>query len=287
MGITDFISTPKGKLATALIAVLFVVMLYEMKDFAGSLWPSEAQVESQKKTLKKLHEQYREALTLEREIDAKRGRFLARSKDFWLDARDGDPKVKAMATLEAAANNSDLELNSNWNPKPSQVADGVFAYEIRIDTTATMENISGFLAAIYQQSPLFYWQGISLRPENLRDPEKVRFSGRLRFLNITNEKLAKFLTEEPDVPAAAAPAPQAAKGSAETPPSQPRRPAKGGAFQPRGQRPGGPGVSADAGGAPGVGGDPQRPGPGPSFPHRGQRPGGPPPANAPPGQARP
>lgn len=181
---------------TVLIVVLAAVAIYLNSDILPSIWPSEYKVQKQLSVLKHKQENLRKAIALEQKQLRDIAAMSKSSREFWLPSRNGDPKIDMRKKIEQAARTCGMKLKSLGTMRTSKVSENILSYEMSVSADAEIEVITSFMAKLAKNSPRFYWKTFSLRPDNIRKPKLVVFSGTLKIVAISSPEIIKMLWGE-------------------------------------------------------------------------------------------
>lgn len=195
-GLRQKIFTPKGFLGIFVIGVLMLFVYIQFADELENFWPDKAKMEETKKELKKRQNQLQELLNEEHVLDQDVASFAKYAEDFWYVNRDGNVETMVHKIIEDASQSVGLELTSIGRVQSKTIDKGVDVKEIQIQAKAPMGQVGAFIQKVYKLKPRFYWNRLSLRPDNQRTPKNVILAGTLRFYSVTDEGIIKLVLKK-------------------------------------------------------------------------------------------
>jgi hypothetical protein len=173
-----------------LIGILAFAAIFQFVGDFSSLWPDEARIKKEIKSLQLLQLELQEELNKANGFDSRLKDFKAAGKDFWIPSRDGKIETEVHKKIEKAAKANDLTLSNLGSLRSSKIVEGTNFMELNVALDAKMEDVAKFMAALQKFSPRFAWDSCSLRPDNLRNPTMVRMTGKLKFICVTDSSHA-------------------------------------------------------------------------------------------------
>jgi len=185
----------KNRIAILIVGTVSILLIvFWQMGALDSFWPGKELLDKEVTEIKKLQGTLQKELNDAAVLKHRRDLFASQSKDYWVPLRDGKAETEVHKAVEQAARLANLKLSSLGDIRNSKINDGLLMMDLSISSTDSMENTARFLSELYRSSPRFYWQRCTIRPDNLREPKNIVLSGNLKFVLVSDEQSAAFLT---------------------------------------------------------------------------------------------
>jgi cell division protein FtsB len=164
MNLKVFLQTPKGQLTAALCAlgISWIFLFFYFVGPVGSLFPSKEMISQAQSDLKKLQKENDSLKQRDKELKQLETSYQKLLERSWND-QTGDVATEFRAMIQAAAQKTQLNLNSLGSVKTSKINNELFFAEIDFQAAASMDIIADFLAEVRQIKPAPAWKRFDLR----------------------------------------------------------------------------------------------------------------------------
>ena len=160
------------------------------------LFATDAVITGKKKELRTLLKEYNIKIG-KKEISERNEKLLiSNSKNFWIFARDGNPKLKLQKIINKAASDASFNLASLSSVRSEKIADGVYIMGTSLGGEGSWKSLIHLLSLLEKQKPVLYWQSIQIYPKTLKNTDTIRVSGSVQVIAVDNEALTKLLLKK-------------------------------------------------------------------------------------------
>ena len=164
MSLKEKLSTPKGRLAAALSALLisWIFLFFYFVGPVGSIFPTEEMIRQSREELKKLQKENVSLKQREKEFLSLEKSYQALKERSW-KGENGSLETDFRAAVQAAAKESSLDLNSLGTVKTTKINNELYFAEIDFQGTAPIDVIAEFLSKVRGIKPSVSWKRFDLR----------------------------------------------------------------------------------------------------------------------------
>ncbi len=193
----DFKKHPVGfSLAFAGLLIVAMVVLSMNIGPVSHIWPSKTAINEKKDELKEKQHELQEAIDRFHLIEQNEKSFIKNNTNFWINERDGDPKINIQKRINNTAAEHGFTLSSVGAVRANKITDGVSLMNTSIRGEGPIKNLTEFLGELQDMKPRFYWKSFLLRPKNPNMPDNIMLSGNIQLIAIDEEKLTRLLIDK-------------------------------------------------------------------------------------------
>lgn len=176
-----------------LLLVMVLVGIFFSRQYlrvALEKLPTDAALEREKQLLES---RKKDLAVVQKRLETQ-GETIDRLRDqaaiFWRVPRK-QCKQDVMAAFSKIARNAQVQRHRVDKPKENKVLnlENVYEVEFSVQVDATMREVTRLLAEIERSKERFFWSECTIRPDNTRAPKKVRLTGKVRALVLSDDAL--------------------------------------------------------------------------------------------------
>ncbi len=191
----QIVTNKKYSIAFGIILLLIFVVIVQNFEILDKITVEENDIIIKTQNIKKYQKKLKKAEIELKKAQQRKEIFLQKSKNYWVEARDGETNINIQKTAETAAKESGIELKTLGTIRTASRGNGINNGEFDISCSGSMEQIVKFINMINNAEPKMYWERCLLRPDNIKNPKKIYLTGYLKFIIIENEDIINLMTE--------------------------------------------------------------------------------------------
>ena len=190
------LSNKKRSIVFGIITLMVLIIIFQNFKIFDSITVGQSDIILEVQTIKKLQKKLKLEQNKVKIIKAEKQTLIEKSKEFWIQERDGQANINIQKIIETAAKQSDAELKTLGTLRLSSVGNGISNGEFDISSSGKLESIIQFINKVSNSQPKIYWERCLLRPDNIKNPKIIYLTGFLKFIIIENEDIINLLLEK-------------------------------------------------------------------------------------------
>jgi hypothetical protein len=182
-------------LVFGILFITAIIILLINLGPVGHIWPTEKIINTKTKELTEAQKALQEQLNILDILMQDETSFRKHKSEFWIDKRDGDPKVNLQKRINKAASDHGFTLSSVGAARADKIIDGIYFMTTNIRGEGPLKNLVNFIGELQGAKPRFYWQSILIRPKSSTKPGNVMLTGAIQIISVSDPEVTKMLLE--------------------------------------------------------------------------------------------